>query len=149
MLFNLLERITFSQSGGWGHGKQIWRSSRSIDFRESLRSTISLQNHPRRGRVDWLMVYRMCNAHLYVLESAMLLSETMLWFGTSRSADMYTHWHGPIRSVRTLEILGKFLKRFYELPLCEQRITVPKTWNIPSSHRIQHTKAFCLTIREQ
>ena len=40
----------------------------------------------------------------------------------------------PIRFVRTLEILGKFLKRFYELPLCEQRITVPKTWNIPSSH---------------
>ena len=51
MLFNLLERITFSQSSGWEHGKQIWRSSRSIDFRESLRSTISLQNHPRRGRV--------------------------------------------------------------------------------------------------
>ena len=49
MLFNLLKRITFSQSGDWGHGKQIWRSSRSIDLRESLRSTISLQNNPRDG----------------------------------------------------------------------------------------------------
>ena len=35
---------------------------------------------------------------------------------------------GP-SSDRTLEILRKFLKLFeiYELPLCEQRITVPKT----------------------
>ena len=35
--------------------------------------------------------------------------------------------HGPIRFVRTLEILRKFLKRFYALPLFGQRITVPKT----------------------
>ena len=55
---------------------------------------------------------------------------------------LYIPQQWPIKSVQVMEIFGKLFKRFYEFSLCEQRITIPKTQNIPSSHRIQLTKNF-------
>ena len=115
MLFNLLERITFSQSGGWGHGKQIWRSSQSIDIRESLRSTISLQNHPHSGRVfienyevfcsnQWFLacVKIFCLVNYSCVDAVIFLNSARILYDDTTKQKQFGSWQYVIYLAQTM-----------------------------------------------